>query len=44
MQEILYLVATAPTVYGIETKCGEEEVDIISVATAPTVYGIETQF
>ena len=38
-------VATAPTVYGIET-CEALVVGIlllyISVATAPTVYGIET--
>ena len=38
-------VATAPTVYGIETKPLSSTVFAISnlVATAPTVYGIETQ-
>ena len=38
-------VATAPTVYGIETSNDSENVskNIFLVATAPTVYGIETQ-
>ena len=39
------LVATAPTVYGIETHVRTNPVysaDITAVATAPTVYGIET--
>ena len=37
-------VATAPTVYGIETRHASttERMIIINVATAPTVYGIET--
>ena len=36
-------VATAPTVYGIETfEINECSLEIIVVATAPTVYGIET--
>ena len=37
-------VATAPTVYGIETNCLLILIDMIYflVATAPTVYGIET--
>ena len=36
-------VATAPTVYGIETvPIGEVKYLPYSVATAPTVYGIET--
>ena len=36
-------VATAPTVYGIETKLRfATKTHIIKVATAPTVYGIET--
>ena len=37
------IVATAPTVYGIETPliC-HGAVDCLPVATAPTVYGIET--
>ena len=38
-------VATAPTVYGIETdKIFQEKQLIYPVATAPTVYGIETRF
>ena len=38
-----YAVATAPTVYGIETAVLSSVVTIFSkVATAPTVYGIET--
>ena len=37
------LVATAPTVYGIETNENILSLPIaLSVATAPTVYGIET--
>ena len=39
-----YIVATAPTVYGIETR-KRRNMKILSnekVATAPTVYGIET--
>ena len=37
-------VATAPTVYGIET-CRHDVSSLLNnkVATAPTVYGIETQ-
>ena len=36
-------VATAPTVYGIETTTVIVATNvIIPVATAPTVYGIET--
>ena len=36
-------VATAPTVYGIETAFNLSiDFIIIFVATAPTVYGIET--
>ena len=39
----LSLVATAPTVYGIETKDRCRIHRYLSlVATAPTVYGIET--
>ena len=40
------VVATAPTVYGIETKGRYYEyiAPMINVATAPTVYGIETVF
>ena len=39
-----YAVATAPTVYGIETfwLASFTMPSIVSVATAPTVYGIET--
>ena len=39
-----YAVATAPTVYGIETQNLSISKVLISkvVATAPTVYGIET--
>ena len=38
-------VATAPTVYGIETPhSGQSYSRILVVATAPTVYGIETKF
>ena len=39
-----YLVATAPTVYGIETPLSIMNCIAASllVATAPTVYGIET--
>ena len=37
------IVATAPTVYGIETSAKEVVAKAEdSVATAPTVYGIET--
>ena len=37
-------VATAPTVYGIETKMTNETIIcFFYVATAPTVYGIETK-
>ena len=38
------MVATAPTVYGIETQTilTNGTVPFIQVATAPTVYGIET--
>ena len=36
-------VATAPTVYGIETSMRESDAFCFNtVATAPTVYGIET--
>ena len=36
-------VATAPTVYGIETYLGYIVIyELFLVATAPTVYGIET--
>ena len=37
-------VATAPTVYGIETNelSNVQDCELCSVATAPTVYGIET--
>ena len=36
-------VATAPTVYGIETVTSIKNTeDLYKVATAPTVYGIET--
>ena len=35
-------VATALTVYGIETTISDEERDHYNVATALTVYGIET--
>ena len=44
MNQIFFqAVATAPTVYGIETRIliGEGR-RCVSVATAPTVYGIET--
>ena len=39
-----HAVATAPTVYGIETILAlrTSSIAISSVATAPTVYGIET--
>ena len=40
---ILLFVATAPTVYGIETcihSC--HSISTVYVATAPTIYGIET--
>ena len=38
------MVATVPTVYGIETvKDQANVVVIIRVATVPTVYGIETK-
>ena len=39
-----YAVATAPTVYGIETQSYPRTIvyDYTEVATAPTVYGIET--
>ena len=37
-------VATAPTVYGIETEKQYEDMVDFYVATAPTVYGIETSF
>ena len=38
-------VATAPTVYGIETEdtTSIDRCSLNTVATAPTVYGIETQ-
>ena len=38
------IVATAPTVYGIETIVSTTvtKFNIFKVATAPTVYGIET--
>ena len=36
------LVATAPTVYGIETMVATVAEKQLKVATAPTVYGIET--
>ena len=37
-------VATAPTVYGIETRNVSNCLSyFLLVATAPTVYGIETQ-
>ena len=39
---VTYLVATAPTVYGIETAFKTRCHFNNSVATAPTVYGIET--
>ena len=42
-----YAVATAPTVYGIETKLRPFPLTTTEdsfVATAPTVYGIETSF
>ena len=35
-------VATAPTVYGIETQIKWSSTTQVYVATAPTVYGIET--
>ena len=35
-------VATALTVYGIETKLGPHRTGAMVVATALTVYGIET--
>ena len=35
-------VATAPTVYGIETLKKRLQIQYTLVATAPTVYGIET--
>ena len=38
------MVATVPTVYGIETVEDQANVVvIIRVATVPTVYGIETK-
>ena len=38
-----YAVATAPTVYGIETLIrNTDNLERCNVATAPTVYGIET--
>ena len=38
------MVATAPTVYGIETFLYDNHKDnSLCVATAPTVYGIETK-
>ena len=37
-----YAVATAPTVYGIETVSCSFKIRWLFVATAPTVYGIET--
>ena len=39
-------VATAPTVYGIETylTMASTSSKLLSVATAPTVYGIETVY
>ena len=36
------VVATAPTVYGIETLHVTYHKIVYRVATAPTVYGIET--
>ena len=37
-------VATAPTVYGIETLELQEHRNVLeTVATVPTVYGIETK-
>ena len=42
---LIILVATAPTVYGIETlRIPRYFLRIVAVATAPTVYGIETQY
>ena len=43
-QQFNSMVATAPTVYGIETECDFESLIFcfVHVATAPTVYGIET--
>ena len=38
----IYSVATAPTVYGIETSQAFWDGANSGVATAPTVYGIET--
>ena len=38
-----HAVATAPTVYGIETLASPCKVLFFVVATAPTVYGIETE-
>ena len=40
----ILLVATVPTVYGIETRLNiiTSIISTISVATVPTVYGIET--
>ena len=40
---ILSRVATAPTVYGIETETANISSFTFEVATAPTVYGIETK-
>ena len=41
--ERILRVATAPTVYGIETHpIGMRYLHLLPVATAPTVYGIET--
>ena len=41
---MIITVATAPTVYGIETLHLLPSSWIQQVATAPTVYGIETHF
>ena len=39
-----HAVATAPTVYGIETRIlHQSKLGNLQVATAPTVYGIETR-
>ena len=38
------VVATVPTVYGIETHSNPRRYGGYRVATVPTVYGIETQY
>ena len=44
MQLFLWLVATVPTVYGIETYNNQSSLGLLGfVATVPTVYGIETK-